>query len=615
MGFLAPWFLAGIAAIGIPLWVHLLRKHKTVPLPFSSLMFFERRTQSSIKHRRLQHLLLLAMRVALLILLALAFASPFIKRQPSTGFAGDTLMVLAIDDSFSMRNDGALDRAKQAALGAVDSMKTGQEAQVLALGSGVRLLTQPTAEKQELRAAIQSIQPTDARSSYAELSRGLRSVAESSRLPVEAHLFSDFQKSAMPTSFSELATPARVRMVLHPSAPLAAPNFAITGISAPQRVFGDDRSKVTATVAGIGTEAAATRKVSLIVNGKVLETKSVQVPADGRASVEFLSLRPQYGWNRGEVRIEERDTLPDDNRFYFSVERTDPRKVLFVHDGRNNRAQLYFSAALESSADSAFAVEALTTDQAAGRTLGGYAVVVLSDLGALPQSFEGALRAHVRGGGSVWIALGPASSVRGRVPVFDEAIIESRYSAREGERFQAASIVDAAHPSVRRANAWEGVKFFRATSVKAGDAKVIARLTDSTPVLLEKKVGQGRVLVFASTFDNVSNDFPLHPAFVPFVEQTSHYLSGSEVETSMLPVGGFLELRTPAQKAMAIEVTGPDGERALTLAEAAKAQTLDLDRSGFYDIRRGSGKQQLIAVNVDRAESDLTQVPEETRAL
>ena len=58
VGLLAPWFLAGIAALGMPFYVHLLRRHTTIPRPFSSLMFFERRTQSSIKHRRLRYLLL-----------------------------------------------------------------------------------------------------------------------------------------------------------------------------------------------------------------------------------------------------------------------------------------------------------------------------------------------------------------------------------------------------------------------------------------------------------------------------------------------------------------------------------------------------------------------------
>jgi hypothetical protein len=53
MGLLSPWFLGGLAAIGLPVWLHLLRKHKTTPLRFSSLMFFETREQSSVKHRRL----------------------------------------------------------------------------------------------------------------------------------------------------------------------------------------------------------------------------------------------------------------------------------------------------------------------------------------------------------------------------------------------------------------------------------------------------------------------------------------------------------------------------------------------------------------------------------
>ena len=81
MGFLSPWFLAAAALVGLPLYLHLLRRHKAESQPFSSLMFFERRTQSSIKHRRLRHLLLLSLRVAVLLLLALVFANPFINRS------------------------------------------------------------------------------------------------------------------------------------------------------------------------------------------------------------------------------------------------------------------------------------------------------------------------------------------------------------------------------------------------------------------------------------------------------------------------------------------------------------------------------------------------------
>src|SRR3954468_8678448 len=113
MGFFAPWFLAGALAVGLPLWIHLLRQHKSVPLPFSSLMFFERRTQSSIKHRRLKYLLLFAMRIAMVLLLALLFANPFITRTVDPKAQGKKLMIFALDNSFSMRTADRFAAAKQ----------------------------------------------------------------------------------------------------------------------------------------------------------------------------------------------------------------------------------------------------------------------------------------------------------------------------------------------------------------------------------------------------------------------------------------------------------------------------------------------------------------------
>src|SRR5690242_21432310 len=103
MGFFTPWFLAAGLAVGLPVWLHMLRKHKTTPLPFSSLMFFEKRTQSSIKHRRLRYLLLFTARALLLLLLVLAFAHPFIRQKVLPMQRSGEVAVLAIDDSLSMR--------------------------------------------------------------------------------------------------------------------------------------------------------------------------------------------------------------------------------------------------------------------------------------------------------------------------------------------------------------------------------------------------------------------------------------------------------------------------------------------------------------------------------
>src|ERR1700732_2825892 len=107
MGFFAPWFLAGIAAVGLPVWIHLLKRHKTEPRLFPSLMLFEKREVSSVKHRRLEYLLLFALRALMLLLLALLFANPFIRRAIPAA-SGNRLTVIAVDNSFSMRAGGRL---------------------------------------------------------------------------------------------------------------------------------------------------------------------------------------------------------------------------------------------------------------------------------------------------------------------------------------------------------------------------------------------------------------------------------------------------------------------------------------------------------------------------
>jgi hypothetical protein len=611
MGFLSPWFLAGLAGVGLPVWLHLLRRHRSKPLPFSSLMFFERRTQSSVRHRRLEYLLLFALRTALLVLIALAFANPFIRSAAPIGAADAKRVVLAVDNSFSMREGGRLEKAKREALDVAGRLQGGDRAEVLAFAAQTHFLTQPTREGTELRAAIQTIEATDSRSSFGELVRVLRLAAGSARVPLEVHLFSDLQKSALPPAFADLRLPAGARLVLHPSADSAPPNWAVESVSAPRRIHNPKRARIQATVAGYGAEPAR-RRVSLVLNGKTVETKDVEIPANGRAAVEFVSLDAPHGLSRGEVRIDSADTLPQDDRYLFAVERAESRPVLFIHAAQERRALLYFRAALEASPDAPFRLEEAGAETAGGLALEKYAFVVLSDTGPLPRRFEEALRAYVEAGGSAWIALGPVTTGRRRVPVLGAETVDAK---RDTEPFRSVSYLDPAHPSVRRANAWEGVKFFRVVRTTHGAGRVLARLSDETPVLLEQKLGEGRVLVFASTFDNISNDFPLHASFVPFVEQTAQYLGGLEDGSSGALVDSFLELRKPGSRSAALEVIDPQGRRALSLAESATATALPLSREGFYELHRANGKQELVAVNADRRESDLEGMGADTLSL
>ncbi len=614
MGFLSPWFLGGLAALGLPVYIHLLKQHKSIPLPFSSLMFFERRTQSSIKHRRLKYLLLFAMRIAMVLLLALLFANPFLTRTVDPKAEGKKLRVFAIDNSFSMRTGDRFATAKQQALDALSGFRGGDLGQVVSFSTQVNMLTQQTEDPAELRSAIQSVNQGDGRSGYAELSQMLRSTAQSSRTPVEVHIFSDMQKTSLPSPFSELTLGGNTRVVLHPLASVDESNWYVESVKAPRSVYQAKKVRVLATIAGAGTSALET-DVSVVLNNKVIETKKIKLAANGRATAEFYIPEAPYGLNRGEVRIAAHDKLAQDDRILFALERKEPGRVLFVHEARNPRGILYYRAALDSPADSALAVDAVPSDQTANVSPIKYAFVVLSDVAYLPAEFEENLKKYVKAGGSVLIALGSASATKPRVPVFDEAIAQSRMSSRNADRFQGATSVDLSHPALSRTNSFDGVKFYQTVQVVPGNSRVLAKLTDQTPLILEKKIGEGRALVFASTFDNIANDFPLHTSFVPFIEQSAYYLSGVEKSAADIAVDSYLELRSSKDQGTSVEVLDPGGQRALSLTESTSAQNFRLPREGFFEVRRANGRHELIAVHADRRESDLTVIPKETLAL
>jgi hypothetical protein len=159
------------------------------------------------------------------------------------------------------------------------------------------------------------------------------------------------------------------------------------------------------------------------------------------------------------------------------------------------------------------------------------------------------------------------------------------------------------------------VKFFYALDVDPGDARVIVRLGDQTPLLLERRIGEGRVVLFTSGLDNLTNDFPLNPAFVPFIEQTARYLGGSERHGGARLVDAYLELRNAKEQAQGVEVTDPEGKRPLTLGEAASAQSFQLTEAGYYQLRLANGRQDEVGVNPDPKESNLDVIPEDVLAL
>jgi hypothetical protein len=615
MSLLSPWFLFGALAVGLPLWLHLLQRQNPVKLPFSSLMFMEKRQHSSLKEKRLRYLMLLASRLALLILLALAFAKPVWERPPAV-VAGRiaTLHLVVLDTSLSMSYGDRWERAVAEAEAIIDGMQSGDRAQIVSSGPGVQVLTPISADTEELKTAIRSLQTTSSRNSFGEVAEAVRSLAAERELPVEVHLISDFQQSAMPGRFSDLTLPTAALMTPHNVADPDAANWAVESIRGTTRLYGARKARLEVTVAGFGP-AEATKRLSLLLNGQRVANQSIQVPAAGRATATFEGFDAPKGHSRVEVTLEPGDDLAADDRRLITIDNSDPEPILFVTADRRERDVLYYRSALDASSEAVFGVESVSPGASDRVVPDRYALVVLSDIPQLSTTFGDRLAKYVEAGASVLIAVGPKIAAQGKAPLSSLRIELPRSGGELTARFQLAGEVEASHPALGNIERLRGVKFFRHASVwTTEEDDVLIRLSDGSPLLVEQKLGEGRLMVFASSFDNIWNDLPVHPVFVPLVAESARYLSDIEEGESQAVVDSVLELRRRRTAASTVQAFGPQGERALSLGESLTEQILPLTQVGFYELRR-PGSTELVAVNPDPRESNLRPMEADTLAM
>src|ERR1700741_193011 len=100
LSFLSPLFLVGAAAAAIPLVLHLLKREPEARVRFAAVKLLKNAPVEHAEKKHLRELLLLALRMAAVFLLALAFARPFFSDGDAAIISGTT--IIALDRSYSM---------------------------------------------------------------------------------------------------------------------------------------------------------------------------------------------------------------------------------------------------------------------------------------------------------------------------------------------------------------------------------------------------------------------------------------------------------------------------------------------------------------------------------
>lgn len=615
MSLLAPLFLCGLAAIALPLWLHLRRAPQRWAQPFASTMLLAGAPQPRQLRRHWRHRGLLALRVLLLAALCLAFAQPlWPRRGRPSGAARAPLQLIVLDTSLSMGARGRFERARSQARALIDALASGQRAQLISASDGLAVVTAagsaPTADRAALRAALAGLAPGSARLDLGVAMAGLDSLLAGRRGDVDVQFISDLQASGLPTRFADLlpgAAPGRsIRVQLHPVAGDAAqPNWAITDV----RRTGTDAgagmgTDVTATVRGFDTPAR-TLTVSLEVNGRERARERAAVPAGGEASVVFARPLLAVGDNRVQVRLIAdaglaEDALAADDVRSAVIRNTPADPVPLLTAAPSGRAVSYLSTAL-AAAGVGYLADVQTIGAFDTRALSRYPWVIVDDLGALDGALAAQLTDYVRAGGALFAALGEHSASLDRLPVMGDALSGS---AGSDAAPLGVGAIDAGSPLLAGLSGWDALSIAHLLrlSVRSADHVLVAA-SDGSPLLLERALGRGRVLLWVGDLENAGNDLPVQPLFVGLMAQIARTLSGRGEIPTALPVDASLAL-DPAGGAG--QVIDPAGHALLSLeqTQSRRPLTVRLERTGFYEIYTAAG-EALVAVNPDPLESDL----------
>ncbi len=620
MGFLTPAFLAGLAALAVPILVHLTNRPRRETVPFPSLMFLQRIPYRSVRRQSLRHWLLFALRAAAFVLLALAFARPFFgsSSRPAGLLGGATLRVILLDRSYSMGYRDRWRRATEAARKAIESAETEDRVALVLFDRAPHTSGEPTADRARLRADLDAARPGVEVTRYGPALRLAAEMIGASRLPrQEVVLITDFQKTGWDGA-DDVRLPAGTTLTRVDLSDGDASNLAITGVEL-ERDYQSGRERVipSARLVNKGPRAAADVGVSFDVDGRTVRQQRVTLGPNTSSTVTFEPFPLPPTAARATVRVDP-DGLPEDDRFHLVLAPGGDLPVLVLENGPVRGRSLYLERALAIGHRPRFRVEVKDAAQLRADDLSPGMLVVLDDAPPPAGPAGRRLREFVEGGGGILVVLGEktaASAWSGEAAPLLPGLPGPAVD-RSADWGGTLAYLDYGHPVFElfrgpHSGDFSSARFFRYRTLAARDG-VLARFDDGGVALASRSFGKGRVLVWTSSLDTSWNDLALQPVFLPFVHELVRYAAGHVVSPASYTVGDALDLsRAPALAKGDAVAVGPSGQRS-TLPRGAAG--LELATPGFYEVRSTADGPAIAvaAVNVDRAESDLAAMdPEE----
>lgn len=623
--FLHPLYLYGLITASVPLLIHLLNRRRLKRMRFPAVRFVLLSQRRISRTYRLRHWLLLALRTCAIFLLVLLLANPIFQTGVGLFAGGGPLsLVIIMDNSLSMkwsREGEGFKQAKEAARLLISSIKDGDRAAVVPTNTSERGQIRLKGEREILLRELDAIQIA---AGSADFSSALGKAYELLKEPAP-------QKEIWLITDSALTDWDRFSMsALGPHDPLIP--LKIIKITGQEGVLNATIKEIKmkgqgagvglpiqleAWVVNFGSREIKDLLVQLHIDGQNREQKLISLPSKGESAVSFQLSLSQSGDHHGYMMLK-KDGLAGNPTSYFTLQAQDKLKVLVVDgDPQTSLVQsetFFLTRALNPAGerDSSLFLPTVTIPEGlSSAALDSYQALILCNVAAIPDAFLPRLRDYVRKGGGLLLFLGEhiqTDDYNAKLFQSAPALLPARIRDKRilpepaGEKIEGA---DTAHPALQGLAddiLKESLKSARIHGYFRTDTAVgttLLSLANGDPLLLEKRIGPGRVLFFTSAADRDWSDLPLKTAYLPLIQSLVSYLSagrrgamdpgievGSRKVFSFPPsyVGKSLRVIKPDRKEREIAFV-PDGEK-------ASASFQENDLTGIYRLSLPPGEAQ-----------------------
>lgn len=599
MSFLNAIFLGGMAALFVPLLIHLWNRSRFRTVDWGATHLLVAAISSNSRQWQWHSLLLLLLRCLIPVLFAVSLARPVLTHYRVAGAQAAKSLLFLLDTTLSMEARSA-DASDGASLFASAKNHVGKiaqrarDAETSLWSSGVRasdLLGGTSLDSARISEALerQSAKEGGGRA-LGNLSDAIDGLGYMSHPNKQLILASDFQANewrnvtaaqlnAVKSKLLAFQPPAQL-LLLPLSAETPGENLSVAIRSAPLPYsYPGDSQRIIAEVRNHGAQPVSDVGVDFYVDGQALSSRSITLLPGSAERLEFGYQPMTTGWHDLAISVNDASTIHGDDWAFEVVQVVDPKRVLIVDDSSSVDDSFAVSRYLQLALapfqgndrqSNRFTVDVVLAQELNLDRLAGVDVIIVADVRRFSELAAESIEEFVRGGGGLILF---ASETLERKWFNDRwgtqmGLMPVRYGSEQTRpadqparlagqsqqskaswsiddptfdiAWQASTGADFSQVAITR---WRSLE---TANLERSDLRFLMQLTSGASLLVGAEYGQGYVLQCGLFCSDVGSNLPLGAAFVPLMQTLVESLVVRESATVRLTAGDIFEYQLPS---------------------------------------------------------------------